>query len=185
VDSLTTNTDPKIAETARFLMPTEVTDANVSVPLFVNAADPIEARASAISAHVVDAVLRRTCRDTLLSLPGLVKRNVLASKVRSVMRSLGAFGLKALQSPRAKEQSVEPPDQPRAPPTVPALPSPTARKGKEKTSIQASTQRSPAPPSPKRSQREVLEERRRLRLAMLEASPLRPKRDTLHIDLTK
>ncbi len=46
VEELKANKDGMIAESARFLMPTEASDANVSVPLYVDAADPIEERAA-------------------------------------------------------------------------------------------------------------------------------------------
>jgi hypothetical protein len=156
VDDLKANTDPKIAESAWFLMPTETSDANVSVPLFVRAEDSTEDRASLISAHVVDAILRRSCRDTLLSLSEFGKHGLFAQKAKVAVHALRFIGLK--------------------PPTLgssPATPRFTARS----TIITPSTARRP--------QNEVLEERRRERQAKLDATPLKPKRTTVHIDLTK
>jgi hypothetical protein len=124
VEDLKVNTDPKIAESARFLMPTEASDANVSVPLFVSAADPIEERAAKISSHVVEAILRRSCRDTLLSATGFAKRGVLATRAKSIKHALRFLANPEPEAvtkaePAAPEPVPEPvPDPAPAPPAA-------------------------------------------------------------------
>jgi hypothetical protein len=54
----------------------------------VRAEDPLETRAATISAHVVDVVLRRTCRDSLLSLTGFGKRGLFSQKAKAVQNAL-------------------------------------------------------------------------------------------------
>jgi hypothetical protein len=142
-------------------MPTEASDANVSVPLFVRAEDSTEDRASLISAHVVDAILRRSCRDTLLSLSEFGKHGLFAQKAKVAVHALRFIGLK--------------------PPTPSPSPS-TPRPNTARSTI--TTPASSRPSTARRPQNEVLEERRKERQAKLDATPLKPKRTTVHIDLT-
>ncbi len=101
----------RIVANAALLNPSaEDVESNVSKALFVaDLPEGQDERVEAIANHIVEVVLRRTCRDTLISGVGFASRNQMAKEVAAAsvtLKFLRKVGAKSMGPPETPERTT-------------------------------------------------------------------------------